>query len=197
VGVGRGGLLGRRRITGWSLNTPAQDWRLRRTHDIAKYRWSRAQEGQILISGHTHRPVFRSRTHVAQVLEEFEDARERLAARPTDGDLLRRVAEHAAEVEWVRTQELTEPGREGIVELDLPSYFNTGCCSYLDGDITGIEIAEGEIRLVRWPDDEGRPRPHVLARAPLEEVLPEMRSSRVPIGSTRRSSGPRGWDETL
>jgi hypothetical protein len=32
-----------------------------------------------------------------------------------------------------------------------PCYFNTGCCSFPDGDITGLEIADGEIRLVRWP----------------------------------------------
>ena len=31
-----------------------------------------------------------------------------------------------------------------------PSYFNTGCCSFSDRSITGIEIAGGEIRLVRW-----------------------------------------------
>ncbi len=31
-----------------------------------------------------------------------------------------------------------------------PSYFNTGCCCFSDGDITGIEIAEGMIRLIKW-----------------------------------------------
>jgi hypothetical protein len=36
-----------------------------------------------------------------------------------------------------------------------PSYFNTGCCCFSDGDITGIEITEGVIRLVKW-DQEGK-----------------------------------------
>lgn len=35
----------------------------------------------------------------------------------------------------------------------LPSYFNTGCCRFEDGDITGIELAEGEIRLIKWAED--------------------------------------------
>ena len=31
-----------------------------------------------------------------------------------------------------------------------PSYFNTGCCCYNDGNITGIEIANNKIQLVKW-----------------------------------------------
>jgi hypothetical protein len=52
-----------------------------------------------------------------------------------------------------------------------PCYFNTGCCSFGDGDVTGVEIADSEIRLVRWPDNDGLPAPKVLARADLREVL--------------------------
>jgi hypothetical protein len=52
-----------------------------------------------------------------------------------------------------------------------PCYFNTGCCCFGDGDVTALEIADGEIRLVRWPDDEGRPRPRVLEHADLRAVL--------------------------
>ena len=31
-----------------------------------------------------------------------------------------------------------------------PSYFNTGCCRFSDGDITGIEITGQTISLVKW-----------------------------------------------
>jgi hypothetical protein len=34
-----------------------------------------------------------------------------------------------------------------------PCYFNTGCCCYDDGDITGIEIANGTIKLVKWKNE--------------------------------------------
>jgi hypothetical protein len=40
-------------------------------------------------------------------------------------------------------------------------------------NITGIELVEGEIRLVRWPDDDNQPLERVLARAPLREVFAE------------------------
>lgn len=45
-------------------------------------------------------------------------------------------------------------------ENQTPLYFNTGCCAFSDGMITGIEIAHGEVQLQRWkqnrlidPDD--------------------------------------------
>jgi len=41
---------------------------------------------------------------------------------------------------------------------DKHCYFNTGTCSFSDGDITGIEISRGKIRLVRWPDKNGDPK---------------------------------------
>jgi hypothetical protein len=68
-------------------------------------------------------------------------------------------------------QEQESPADLPLVEFRKPSYFNTGCCCYLDGDITGLEISEGEIRLVRWPDDEDRPQPKVLASAKLIDVF--------------------------
>ena len=36
------------------------------------------------------------------------------------------------------------------IEKPVPCYFNTGCCKYADGDITGMELLDGELRLVKW-----------------------------------------------
>ena len=52
-----------------------------------------------------------------------------------------------------------------------PCYFNTGCCSFGDGDITGLELAEGEIRLVRWSCSDGAPARRVLAGDALADVF--------------------------
>jgi len=43
-----------------------------------------------------------------------------------------------------------------------PSYFNTGCCCFDDGTITGIEISGGEIRLIKWFYEDGVPTRQVL-----------------------------------
>jgi hypothetical protein len=58
---------------------------------------------------------------------------------------------------------VTLPGRK-------PSYFNSGCCAYSDGSITGIEIADGEIRLVRWAAGAA-PSRSLLFSASLRTVL--------------------------
>ena len=49
-----------------------------------------------------------------------------------------------------------------------PSYFNTGCCCFSDGDITGIEIADGCIKLIKWSEEKGR---EVLEERGLEELV--------------------------
>jgi UDP-2,3-diacylglucosamine pyrophosphatase LpxH len=164
------------RLTGYSLNTPAKDWMLREKHNIAMYTWAEKQMKLILIAGHTHRPVFESQTRSAQVRQELDAVEAQLAETPDDQKLRTQTADLAAELEWVRAQEEDQrPGREGGVEaatpMVKPCYFNTGCCCYADGDITGIELEGGKIRLVRWPNDEERPRPQTLAEASLSSVL--------------------------
>ena len=61
------------------------------------------------------------------------------------------------------------------IPIEPPCYFNTGCCSFPDGDVTGLEIAEGKIRLVRWPDDDERPLPKLLVEDDLRRVLEAIR----------------------
>lgn len=159
------------RLTGISLNTPARDWRLRERHNVALYEWAAARRKLVLVAGHTHRPVFESQSHPAQIREELKAAAVESAATPDDAERRKNVAELAAELEWVRGQEEQAPGAEGVRRMTKPCYFNTGCCCFLDGDVTGIEIAEGEIRLVRWPDDQDRPRPQILERALVRDVF--------------------------
>jgi hypothetical protein len=52
-----------------------------------------------------------------------------------------------------------------------PTYFNTGCCCYADGDITGIEIADGAIRLIKWSAQKGR---EVLEEMELAELAAQL-----------------------
>ncbi len=37
--------------------------------------------------------------------------------------------------------------------------------------MTGLEIADGKIRLVRWPDDEGQRLPKILVEDDLRKIL--------------------------
>jgi hypothetical protein len=169
------------RLFNISLNTPAKDWLLRERHNIALYGWAAAQARLLLIAGHTHRPVFKSKSHALQLLEELRAAETRRSSMPHDAREQRKIAELYAELEWVRAQDQDEPGAEGrvgrVVPLERPCYFNTGCCCFADGDITGLEIADGEIRLVRWPNDDDQPKPQILARLGLAEVFDALSDS--------------------
>lgn len=151
-------------VTGFSCNTPATDWKLRRTRDVMTYEWVVKQPGLVLISGHTHAPVFESLTHRARLISELSTARTK-----------ERVDELSSNLQTLEASMSTEEKMEGEpLENPLPCYFNTGCCAFEDGDVTGIEIADGEIRLVRWPDDDGSPRKKVLQSESLTKVFQQL-----------------------
>jgi UDP-2,3-diacylglucosamine pyrophosphatase LpxH len=165
------------RRTGYSATTPARSYALRAKHDRAMYEWARRQAPElVLVAGHTHRPVFsrcvpdppptRPVNDLEQALEEAVAAGDRDTA-----------AAIRAELEYARTG-IRRP--EAVMTVSPPCYFNTGCCSFPDGDITGLEIADGEIRLVRWPgnlreikgDEVGvDPQKRILERENLEQVF--------------------------
>ena len=153
------------------LNTPSQDFELRFAHDSAMYAWSQDQEKVVLIAGHTHRPVFKSESHEEVTRKSLKEAEAKLLRHPDSATLQRQLAELSAELEWILVQNQLSPKSLPMIEFKKPSYFNTGCCAFVDGDVTGLEFSDGEIRLVRWPDDEDRPRPKVLARAKLKDVF--------------------------
>ena len=159
------------RIFKISLNTPANDFQLRYEHDSTMYFWSEAQEKTVLIAGHTHRPVFKSESHEEKIRKAMEKVEKALEKDPENPDLIAEAAELSARLEWVMVQNGQTGGELPPIELKKPSYFNTGCCAFYDGDVTGIEIRDGQIRLVRWPDDAGEPRPKILATADLREVF--------------------------
>jgi len=52
-----------------------------------------------------------------------------------------------------------------------PTYFNSGCCCFSDGDITGIEIADGCIRLIKWQTGKQASERYVLEERSLHELL--------------------------
>lgn len=160
------------RLTKIKTPTPIRDFTLRLEEELALHSWANQQTGLVLISGHTHHPVFSSLSHEGRLKSEVEELRQRLEAskEPTERQRLQNIiSAKSAELNWVLA-------RSNGVALEIPReqkpcYFNTGCCCFSDGDITGIEIEDGQIRLVRWPDDEGNPRKKILQEADLREIF--------------------------
>jgi UDP-2,3-diacylglucosamine pyrophosphatase LpxH len=125
--------------------TPATDDYLRGQHDTQMYRWAAQKRNLIFIAGHTHRPVWSSLTHLDQLYMqlyalrlrkgEIDDEKYQEQYKSLLRDIEKRVAKDPPVNDTLKTS---------------PSYFNTGCCRFRDGDITGIEISDLNIRLVKW-----------------------------------------------
>jgi UDP-2,3-diacylglucosamine pyrophosphatase LpxH len=153
-------------MTGLGYTSPSQNECLRGEHDTMMYRWASRQPKQIFIAGHTHRPVWSSRTHLDKLLWQYTSLIQlKPEQRPEDYE--QRLADLQAEI--TRREAKMPPCNDTI--KTRPCYFNTGCCRFADGDITGIEIDSDQLRLVKWGRKEGKIQRTVLEEAPLAEIF--------------------------
>ena len=123
------------------LSTPSQSIRMKSRHDYAMYEWASQKQQQMLICGHTHQPVFMSMTHKDRLIAQIENLK---SNGKTDDALLHSLSSQLACMD-IRATEL-----QVDEERKKPCYFNTGCCSFSDGDITGLELSEGHLSLIKW-----------------------------------------------
>lgn len=231
-------------ITGGGRTGPATNIALRAAHDTQIYRWARKQRDLIVIAGHTHRPVWGSRTHLEKLVGQLYD----LLDRSSDSDLLTRfrtleekvrqlvmsskeqgnypqaidelslwtgllkeaedlnrslesdrsieklsqllgdwgMPTKANQIPWeqvknkikeIKEREYKYPSGGDSIKT-VPCYFNSGCCRFRDGDITGIELAEGKIRLVRWGKGVASSTGQILEETSLDSVFKVLKLTR-------------------
>lgn len=132
-------------------NTPAYNNEKKTLHNSIMYEWSSAQKDLLLITGHTHQPVFASLTHIERLYKDFQFAEKEKNEKELTV-LLDEIRKREKEFTAVSLDYMTM----------RPTYFNTGCCCFDDGDITGVEIADGGIRLIKWCLKDGKPWRQVL-----------------------------------
>lgn len=159
------------RLLKMASTSPAADVQLRAKHDRTMYEWAaqRRDEPVVLIAGHTHRPVLPDDPPPS--LQEQLDAAKAAYAK-VSGGTDEAAAEARAALEFAQVKFDRDAGHDPVVQ-ERPVYFNTGCCSFGDGDVTGLVIEGGKIGLVRWLDNNGKPKPQHLVedRADLRDVL--------------------------
>lgn len=159
-------------ITNLGHTSPSRDACLRGMQDAFLYRWARAHKSLVLVAGHTHRPVWTSLTHLDKLLNELHYLQGHRQGRKAEVRL-QKIKDLLAEIE---ERERKYPPCNDTIKTRT-CYFNTGCCCFTDGDITGIEIDGGsgeledkqgrpaEMRLVKWGKTEEDER---IARLELE-----------------------------
>ena len=135
-------------------NTPAFQDHLKTDHNLFMYEWISQQKNMLLITGHTHQPVFESLTHMESLYKKLA------AAKEIKDEVTIQLIEGEIQLKKLKRQVLPD------FAAYQPTYFNSGCCCFNDGDITGIEIADGKIRLVKWEYGEDK----LSARVLLEEA---------------------------
>jgi len=143
-----------------NFNTPAYDEDLKTAHNLIMYEWSAKYKSLILITGHTHQPVFESLTHPEKLYKQLGDA---IKANRTD-----EVKQFEEEIKRRGRDYKTTPAQYLTMK---PSYFNSGCCCYRDGDITGIEITHEKISLVKWNINKQREVLDETTLNRLQEIL--------------------------
>jgi UDP-2,3-diacylglucosamine pyrophosphatase LpxH len=153
-------------LTNLGRATPSQDDNLRAEHDTKMYRWASNRRKLIFIAGHTHRPVWSSTTQVEKLTWQLQSLLVMEAEdRPQDYEA--RVARLIGEIEL-------HQGDQSFVADTIktkPCYFNTGCCRFSDGSITGIELESDAIRLIKWDQQVGENRRTLLDQASLSVIF--------------------------
>jgi predicted phosphodiesterase len=139
-------------------NTPAYSNQLKTDHNRIMYEWSSERKNMLLITGHTHQPVFRSLTQLESLYSSLESAKK---ANDTA-----KVAAIEKKITALHLKGNNQPDFNGY----LDTYFNTGCCCFNDGDITGVEIADGCIRLIKWSYHKKVSQRIILEECRLEEL---------------------------
>lgn len=143
-------------------NTPANNDQLKTAHNRMMYEWSEKQDNLLLITGHTHQPVFKSLTHLETLYAGLD------RAKAENDEVLARNLQHQITERHFKGDKVLEFKDHGY----KPCYFNSGCCCFDDGDITGIEIENGQIRLIKWKYvDHKKSERTVLEECPLDELV--------------------------
>lgn len=140
-------------------NTPAYDNEVKTLHNEIMYKWSALNDNLVLITGHTHQPVFESLTLLERLYRQIQ-----VAGRDNDVTVMNELQTEIRK----REKEFSSVSRDYLTMK--PSYFNSGCCCFSDGDITGLEIENGCIRLIKWKTEDTKPVRSVLEEISLAEL---------------------------
>jgi predicted phosphodiesterase len=149
-----------------SVNVISDSFDLVDNHNIMMYEWSATKQHLVFISGHTHKPVFASLDHIDRLTYQLENAKKTGPA-----EQVKKIEEELAQ----RKQEYA--GKKFVKSMAAPSYFNSGCCCFSDGDVTGIEIEDGFIRLVKWKTGNNGSVRIVLEESPLGYIFDQLPAS--------------------
>ena len=139
---------------GITAHPPALRSQITTGYDKIFYDWAK-KNNVAIICGHSHRAIFASRSYFQRCKEKIVELEKDISL---NKDNIEIVEANKKEIDRLNKEIKDEKRRNmDILELDdpdklQPCYFNSGCALFKDG-ITGIEIIDGEIKLIKWERD--------------------------------------------
>ncbi len=115
------------------------------------YSWAKSQK-VVLICGHTHRAIFATKSHAERIGDRIKEVKKELSKREATRTSYKNKR---AELKDLNKKLRKEIKRKRVIHScetvgePLPCFFNSGCALYTDG-VTGLEIADEQIKLVKW-----------------------------------------------
>lgn len=162
-------------------NSSVDDHRKRRFRlEKRIYRASKTL-GIASVIGHTHRPLFESRSKYDSLRWSIEELVAEYPSAPADrrAEISDLVGLYRSELARLGRKDLSRDlagSRYDREHILVPCLFNSGCATGRHG-ITALELADGELSLVQWTGAEG-PKPYILREALGTEPLEGTPNSR-------------------
>ena len=132
-------------------NRAAENNIIRSKRDRYLFEWAKTKR-LLLIAGHTHRGMFDTYSKTFQLTHKKKELEDKLSKKtdPAEKLLLKVAIQKIEKIIKESKEEFTKDKKiSRLGTSPPPCYFNDGCCVHTDG-ITGIEIDQGKIRLVKW-----------------------------------------------
>lgn len=154
------------RMAKQKYQTPATNYAVREKHERIMFEWAESINHQnnhkiLFIAGHTHHPIFMSR----KIIKRIEVNIEQLKQSPLKKNR-KLAAQLRSKLEYIKA----DLGPDMHFMTRQSCYFNTGCCSFNDGSITGIELSRSKIKLIKWMDVYNGAERVILGSEKIKEI---------------------------
>ncbi|MBM3187612.1 MAG: hypothetical protein FJZ90_02700 [Chloroflexi bacterium] len=168
------------RLTGLYGERSAPKSPIAKDYEQVMYAWAKDHHA-LLVCAHSHRAMFASRFYAEMLQDQIAALQAKSGMsrmrETTRREAYREIARLSEEYEEERSKgrviETVDPNG-----APRPCYYNSGCCLYTDG-ITALELADGEIRLVKWDKEaSGEVQRHVYHSSTLDDVLARVRGEK-------------------
>ncbi len=157
--------------------SPYKVYKVRNHLEQIYYSWANEKK-VVIITGHTHRPMFESKAKIDRLADRLNEKINKIPKLKETTKEYRDTLREIKSLEKEMEKKIKEEGISSNLE-EAPVYFNSGCCIFPDHVITAIEIEKGEIRLVGFKEKgDGKIEKKIYESEKLTSVFSRIKSGK-------------------